>query len=165
MRKIVIGALAAALITYAPFAADAAPPRAMDACTLVGAQDVFRVLGWTIQSHVRRPYSVLGAMGSMCFLESPQGEVIVTVPDRGADFIGATPYNDSSAASLSRHVYGLGGDVTLYNGTAYVTRYKRSVAVRVVPNENPASYDDVEGFASVIIAHMRALDPKKASRP
>lgn len=136
--------------------ARAAPSRAagLDPCTFVGDRDAFRLLGWTIDGRRRRPYAVMGATGTMCFLHASQGQIIVTVPDRGIDFVGATPYNDSSAKSLARPVYGLGADVVLYNGTVFVTRFKRSVSVHVVPNDAPASYADVEGFAKVAIGHM-----------
>lgn len=129
-----------------------APP---DPCTLVSDDDAFRLLGWTLEGRTRKRYAIAGATGTLCFLDSQQGKIVVTVPDRGVDFIGVTPFSDSGAASMARHVYGLGGDVRLYNGTAYVTRYKRSVSVHVVPNENPASYDDVAGFAKTVIAHLR----------
>jgi len=149
-----------ALITCVALAAT--PPLAArtmraapDPCALVTKDDAFRLLGWSLAGSERKRYAIAGARGSICFLDSAQGKIIVTVPDRGVDFIGATPYNDSVAASLARHVYGLGGDVLLYNGTAYVTRYKRSVSVHVVPSESPASYDDVEGFARTTLAHMR----------
>ena len=128
---------------------------APDPCSLVSDQDAFRLLGWTVGGRSRKHYAVAGATGSLCFIDSPQGKIIVTVPARGVDFIGVTPYSDSGAAGLARHVYGLGGEVELYNGTAYVTRYKRSVSVHVVPNENPASYDDVAGFAKTVLAHLR----------
>ena len=144
-----------ALVTATPLDARAVRPAAPDPCTLVSKTDAFRLLGWSLAGSERKRYAVAGATGTICFLDSPQGKIIVTVPDHGADFIGMTPYSDSGAASLARHVYGLGGDVLLYNGTAYVTRYKRSVSVHVVPNENPASYDDVEGFARTILGHMR----------
>ncbi|GAC1309838.1 MAG: hypothetical protein NVS2B3_08450 [Vulcanimicrobiaceae bacterium] len=151
-----LAAIACALVLCAPPSrAAASTSLAPDPCSLVTKDDAFRLLGWTLEGRARKRYAIAGATGTICFLDSPQGKIIVTVPDRGADFIGATPYSDSGAASMSRHVYGLGGDVMLYNGTAYVTRYKRSVSVHVVPNENPASYDDVEGFAKTVLSHLR----------
>jgi len=135
--------------------AHARPQVAPDPCKLVADRDAFRLLGWTVDSRERRPYAIMSATGKVCFLHASQGQIIVTVPDRGIEFVGATPYNDSSAKSLAQPVHGLGADVLLYNGTVYVTRYKRPVSVHVVPNDAPASYADVEGFARVTIAHMR----------
>ncbi len=155
MRHFIVIASLAASIVLARDAASARGPSAPDPCTLVGPADAFRLLGWTIDGHEKRPYSIMGASGTICFLHASQGQIIVTVPDRGIDFVGATPYNDTNAKSLARPVYGLGADVVLYNGTVYVTRYKRSVSVHVVPNDAPASYADVEGFARVAIRHMR----------
>lgn len=151
----IIGILCAIGLVLAPLGARARVVKPLDACALVTNEDAFRLLGWSLTSRGRKRYAIGGATGSLCFIESSQGEIIVTVPDRGVDFIGATPYSDSGAASMARHVYGLQGDVVLYNGTAYVTRYKRSVSVHVVPLQNPASYDDVEGFAKTVIGHMR----------
>ncbi|GAC1539911.1 MAG: hypothetical protein NVS3B16_01430 [Vulcanimicrobiaceae bacterium] len=141
------------MLAGVPVGARAARPP-LDPCALVSKRDAFRLLGWELTEHKRRRYAVAGATGAVCFLEAAQGKIIVTVPDRGVNFIGATPYSDSGAASIARHVFGLGGEVVLYNGTAFITRYKRSVSVHVVPNENPASYDDVEGFARPVLARM-----------
>ncbi len=145
----------AVAISVSPVLVSAQRSARPDACKLVDDVSAFRLLGWTIDSREKRPYAIMGASGTICFLHASQGQIIVTVPDRGIDFVGATPYNDANAKSLARPVYGLGGDVILYNGTVYVTRYKRSVSVHVVPNDAPTSYPDVEGFARVALRHMR----------
>ncbi|GAC1395379.1 MAG: hypothetical protein NVS2B8_06550 [Vulcanimicrobiaceae bacterium] len=154
MSRLALSLLAAASIVI-PTGASGRPLAAPDPCKLVGNDDAFRLLGWTIDQREKRPYAILGATGKICFLHASQGQIIVTVPDRGIGFVGATPYNDSNAKSLARPVFGLGADVVLYNGTVYVTRYKRSISVHVVPNDAPASYADVEGFAQVAIRHMQ----------
>jgi hypothetical protein len=58
-------------------------------------------------------------------------------------------------AEMKKSVYGLGAEVTLYNGTVYVVRKQREIAVRVVPQDHAASYAEVEGFAKVVIRHLR----------
>jgi len=90
---------------------------APDPCTLVTKDDAFRLLGWSLAGRERKRYAIAGATGAMCFLDSPQGKIIVTVPDRGVDFIGATPYNDSAAASLAR-VTSTGSAATSFSTTA-----------------------------------------------
>ncbi len=128
---------------------------ASNPCALVTKTDVFRVLGWTIDSKEKKPYDMLGATGSMCFLSSAQGQVIVTEPDPGTTYPGASVYSQSDAASLSRTVYGLGAEVVLYNGTVYVSKHHRKAAVRVVPNDHNASYDEVQGFAKVLVPRLK----------
>ena len=44
--------------------------------------------------------------------------------------------------------------MTLYNGTVYVVKHHRDVAVRVVPQSHMASYDEVEPFAKAIIRRL-----------
>lgn len=136
-----------------PNAGAAQPPS--NPCAYVSNDDVLHVLGWTIDSRERKPYDMHGGTGSMCFLESTQGQVVVILPDPGSDFPGISVYNDPNAAGLERKLYGLGADVTLYNGTVYVVRARRSIAVRVVPQDHAASYNEVEGFAKVAIRHLR----------
>ncbi len=153
--RIVLSLVCAIVVAALPLAVRARALKTPDACALVSDADAFRLLGWSLSGRERRRYAVAGASGSICFLDSSQGKIVVTVPDRGVAFVGATPFNDSGAASLARHVYGLGGDVVLYDGTAFVTRYKRSVSVHVVPDAHPASYDDVEGFAKIVIARLK----------
>ena len=124
-------------------------------CAFVSNDDVLHVLGWSVESRERRPYDLHGGTGSMCFIASSQGQVVVILPDIGSDFPGISVYNDPNAAGLAKKVYGLGAEVTLYNGTVYVVRGHRNIAVRVVPDSHAASYDEVEGFAKVVIRRLR----------
>ena len=117
--------------------------------------DVFRLIGWNVSSVTRKPYDLQGATGKMCFLTSPQGVVVVTLPDAGAPFPGTTAFNDPQAQGLALTVYGMGASVVLYNGTAYVTKRHRDASVRVVPNDHPASYQEVRPFAKPLIRRMR----------
>jgi hypothetical protein len=135
--------------------AHAAIEEVLNPCSFVSNDDVLHLLGWTVQGRERRPYDLHGGTGAMCFLSSEQGQVVVIVPDPGSDYPGISVYDDPNAAGLAKRVYGLGAEVTLYNGTVYVVRAHRNVAVRVVPDNHMASYDDVEGFAKVIIRHLR----------
>ena len=124
-------------------------------CSLVTKTDVLRILGWTVDSKEKKKYDMLGATGSMCFLSSTQGQVIVTQPDPGTTYPGASVYSQSDAAGLARPVYGLGAEVVLYNGTVYVSAHHRKAAVRVVPNDHNASYDEVQGFANVLVPRLK----------
>lgn len=69
------------------------------------------------------------------------------LPDLASDFPGISVYSDPNADGIKKNVYGLGGEVTLYNGTVYV--------VRVVRDNHAASYDEVEGFAKVVLRHFK----------
>jgi hypothetical protein len=115
---------------------------------------VLHLLGWTVTGRRRRPYDLPGGTGAMCFISSSQGQVIVIVPDPGMDYPGISVYNDPNAAGLAKPVSGLGAEVTLYNGTVYVVKHHRNVAIRVVPENQMASYDEVEPFAKLIIRHL-----------
>ncbi len=144
-------ATAVFLFSAAPGASATGPT---NPCALVSDDDVLHVLGWTVATRRRKAYDIHGGTGSMCFLESTQGQVIVILPDPGTDFPGISVYNDPAAAEIEKKLYGLGADVTLYNGTVYVARKHRDVAVRVVPQDHAASYNEVEGFAKVVIRHL-----------
>jgi hypothetical protein len=155
VRAIVWTAAFAALA----FAASGTQARAsiekpLNPCSFVTNDDVTHLLGWTVEGRERRPYDLHGGTGAMCFISSAQGQVIVIVPDPGMDYPGISVYNDPNAAGLAKHVSGLGAEVTLYNGTVYVVKHHRNVAIRVVPENHMASYDEVEGFAKVIIHHL-----------
>ncbi len=145
---------ALALSALALTGASAAILKPLNPCALVTNDDVLHQLGWTVQSRERKPYDLHGGVGSMCFIASEQGQVVVILPDPGSDFPGISVYNDPNAAGLAKKVTGLGAEVTLYNGTVYVVRKHREVAVRVVPDNHMASYDEIEGFARVIIHRL-----------
>ena len=150
--------IAALGIGVAVLAARATPSAAAalptNPCALVSDNDVLHVLGWTVHSRERKAYDLHGGTGSMCFLASTQGQVVVILPDPGSDFPGISVYNDPNAAGLAQHLYGLCAEVTLYNGTVYVVRGHRNIAVRVVPDDHAASYGEVEGFANVVVKHL-----------
>ncbi|MGD0471807.1 MAG: hypothetical protein ABSB70_01135 [Candidatus Velthaea sp.] len=137
-----------------PAAARASIEKPLNPCAFVTNDDVLHLLGWTVDGRERRPYDLHGGTGAMCFISSSQGQVIVITPDPGSDYPGISVYNDPNAAGLARHVGGLGAEVTLYNGTVYVVKHHRDVAVRVVPQSHMASYDEVEPFAKVIIRRL-----------
>ena len=157
MRRHVLLTVAAllALPLAHPSAPAAAAGPTRSPCALVTKNDVFRILGWTIDSKEAKKYDMLGATGAMCFLSSVQGQVIVTEPDPGTTYPGASVYSQSDAAGLSKTIYGLGAEVVLYNGTVYVSKHHRKVAVRVVPNDHNASYDEVQGFANVLVPRLK----------
>ena len=128
---------------------------ANDPCRLLTRTDVFRLNGWNIARSERKRYDVQGASGAMCFLTSPQGVVVVTLPDPGAGFPGLTAFNDPQANGLALTVHGMGAEVVLYNGTAYISKRHRDASVRVVPNDHPASYQEVQPFAKPLIRRLR----------
>jgi hypothetical protein len=123
-------------------------------CGFVSNDDVLHLLGWTVDGRERRPYDLHGGTGAMCFISSTQGQVIVIAPDPGTAYPGISPDGDPAATGLVRHVTEFGADVTLYNGTVYVVKHHRNIAVRVVPQDHVASYAEVEGFAKVLARHL-----------
>lgn len=135
-------------------AARAAIEAPLNPCSFVSNNDVLHLLGWTVDGRQKRPYDLHGGTGAMCFISSSQGQVIVIVPDPGTAYPGIDPDSDPSATGLVRHVAEYGANVTLYNGTVYVTKTHRNVAVRVVPQDHMASYAEVEGFAKVVAHHL-----------
>lgn len=147
-------ALSALLLGAPATAALASIQQPLSACGFVSNDDVLHLLGWTVDGRERRPYDLHGGTGAMCFISSTQGQVIVIVPDPGTAYPGISPDNDPSATGLVRHVTEFGADVTLYNGTVYVVKHHRNVAVRVVPQDHMASYAEVEPFAKVISQHL-----------
>jgi hypothetical protein len=152
-------ARAAGLAAILGFAASAGGARAaiekpLNPCSFVTNDDVLHLLGWTVNGRERRPYDLHGGTGAMCFISNSQGQVIVIVPDPGMHYPGISVDNDPNAAGLAKHVGGLGAEVTLYNGTVYVVKHHRNVAIRVVPENQMASYDEVEPFAKVIIRRL-----------
>jgi hypothetical protein len=147
-------ALCAVLAWLPPTAARASIEKPLSPCGFVSNDDVLHLLGWTVDGRQRRPYDLHGGTGAMCFISSTQGQVIVIVPDPGTAYPGISPDSDPGAAGLVRHVTEFGADVTLYNGTVYVVKHHRKVAVRVVPQDHMASYAEVEPFAKVISRHL-----------
>ena len=137
-----------------PTSARASIEKAINPCSFVSDDDVTHLLGWTVTGRERRPYDLHGGTGAMCFIASSKGQVIVIVPDPGTAYPGISPDSDPGAAGLVRHVTEFGADVTLYNGTVYVVKHHRNVAVRVVPQDHMASYAEVEPFAKVISRHL-----------
>jgi hypothetical protein len=146
--------LAAVIVATSTPSARASIEQPLNPCTFVTNDDVLHLLGWTVDGRQRRPYDLHGATGAMCFLSSTQGQVIVIVPDPGTAYPGISPEGDQSSAGLVRHVREYNADVTLYNGTVYVVKHHRNVAIRVVPQDHMASYAEVEGFAKVISKHL-----------
>jgi hypothetical protein len=126
----------------------------LNPCSFVTNNDVLHLLGWTVDSRERRPYNLHGGTGTMCFIGSSQGQVVVIVPDFGSDYPGISVYNDPNATGLAQKVPGMGAEVTLYNGTVYIVAHHRDVAVRVVPDSHAASYAEVEPFAKVVIQRL-----------
>jgi hypothetical protein len=139
-----------------------APKAAVDPCTLVSNENVFRLLGWTITSRKRayhHYYSPAGyafhtRAGSLCFLESSQGVVTVTVADPNAAFPSDTPFEEPYQRVYAKEIHGYPASVLLFPGTAYIRRNHRDVAVKVSPNDHVASYYDVEGFVPIVVRKL-----------
>lgn len=163
IRTIGMSAALAVAVATGFASAGAAVLMPQNPCAFVSDTDVLHVLGWNVATRERKAYDLHGGTGAMCFLSSSQGQVIVILPDPGSDFPGISVYNDPNAAQLQQKVYGLGAEVTLYNGTVYVVRARRNIAVRVVPDSHAASYAEVEGFAKIVIARMHGA--QRSPRP
>jgi hypothetical protein len=134
--------------------ASAVPSPTSGVCSVITNADIFRLLGWHVD-HVRKRSYHFGSMsGRMCNYESSQGIVTTIVPDSGTPFPGISADNTPDAGDLVQTLPGFGARVQVFNGTVFVTRNRTRVAVRVVPESNPASYADVEPFAKVIVSRF-----------
>lgn len=132
-----------------------AAAKPLDVCGVITKRDIFRVLGWTVE-HVReRKYDFGTTTGKMCNYESSQGIVTTIMPDPGSPFPGLSSDNTPDSGDLVETLPGLGAQVQLFNGSVFVTRNRKRVSVRVVPESHPASYADVEPFAKIIVARFR----------
>ncbi len=74
-------------LTTAPASmpASAAVEKALNPCSFVSNDDVLHLLGWTVEGREPKPYDLHGGTGTMCFISSTQGQVVVIVPDLGSD--------------------------------------------------------------------------------
>lgn len=102
------------------------------------------------------PYDSQGATGHMGLYESSLGTLIVFLPDLGSPYPGNDALGDSA-----NHVERTIDDVsTMFtNGTISMTLGHTDVAVRVVPMDHPASYQEVEPFADLMIKHAAKYLP------
>ncbi|MGH7755000.1 MAG: hypothetical protein ACREM8_01790 [Vulcanimicrobiaceae bacterium] len=155
-RRTFLAFACAAMLCSPAFAKAAALPilHPINPCAILRPNDVFRLNGWTITSITHKRYAILGDTGKMCFLESSQGVIVVTVPDYGLGFPGLSVFNDPQAADYTRQIHGYPADVEIYNQTVYVTKHKQSLSVRVAPDEGMATYYDLEPFVKVIVKRM-----------
>lgn len=147
----VLSILAAGGFAGAPVAAATGATRGV--CSLMARDDVAHFTGWEIASVSKRRYSIQGATGRMCTIESSQGNIFVILPDAGMPFpdAGAASSNGSLAAVTS-HFSDRGIPVSIYRGTAFFALGSQDVAVRMVPTDHDASNAEVEPLARALIA-------------
>jgi len=101
-------------------------------------------------------YDSQGARGHMCLYESSLGTLIVFLPDLGSPY----PGNDALGDSANHFERTIDDVSTIFtNGTISMTLGHTDVAVRVVPMDHPASYQDVEPFAGLMIKHAAKYLP------
>jgi hypothetical protein len=150
---VVCAFLAATLLVCSRAPAAAATQPAV--CSVITKRDIFRILGWTVDHVRKRTYNFGTTTGKMCNYESSEGIVTTIMPDPGSAFPGLSSDNTPDSGNLVETLPGLGAQVQLFNGSVFVTRDRRRVSVRVVPESHPASYADVEPFAKVIVGRFR----------
>jgi hypothetical protein len=138
------------------------PKAAIDPCALLSNEDVFRLTGWNVTSRKRayhHYYSPAGyafhtRAGWLCFLESRQGVITVTVAAPNAAFPADTPFEEPYQRGLAKSVQGYPASVLLFNQTAYIRRNHHVVSVKLSPNDYVASYNDIEPFVPVVIRRL-----------
>ena len=135
---------------------------ALSACSLLTPADVSHLTGWDVNATHRRRYSIHGASGAMCSLESTQGIVLVMVPDIGSPYPGDAALAASGANEFASHGHEFGTEVTTVHGTAYFTVGERDIAVRLVPTDHDPSNAEVEPFARAILERLRTKAHKPA---
>jgi hypothetical protein len=151
-----------ALIVAANTRATPEPKPPIDPCALVSNEDVFRLTGWNVTSKkhaYHHYYSAAGyafhtRAGWLCFIESNQGVITVTVAAPNAAFPADTPFEEPHQRGLAKEVRGYPASVLLFNQTAYIRRHHHDVSVKVSPNDHVASYDDVEAFVPVVVHRL-----------
>lgn len=158
-------ALAGAI--FAPAAASAAvghasagtvkpAPHVWRACEFITKAQITTYTQWQIDSETQKPYALQGATGHMCLYESSLGTLIVFLPDLGSPY----PGNDALGDSANHFERTIDDVSTMFtNGTISMTLGHTDVAVRVVPMDLPASYQDVEPFAGLMIKHAAKYLP------
>jgi hypothetical protein len=155
-----IGTLAVIVATNA--LATPEPKAPIDPCTLLSNEDVFRLTGWNVTSKKRayhHYYSAAGyafhtRAGWLCFLQSNQGVVTVTVAAPNAAFPADTPFEEPYQRGLAKEVRGYPASVLLFNGTAYIRRHHHDVSIKVTPYNHAASYNEVEPFVPVVVRRI-----------
>ncbi|HTJ27507.1 MAG TPA: hypothetical protein VMA36_15205 [Candidatus Limnocylindria bacterium] len=154
---------ALAVIVAANSVATPAPKlSALDPCTLISDENVFRLLGWHVTSRERayhHYYSAAGyafhtRAGRLCFLESTEGVVTVAVADANAALPQDTPFEEPFQRAYGKELHGYPASVLLFPGTAYIRRNHHEVSVKVSPNDHMASYDEVEPFVRVVVRKL-----------
>ena len=118
-------------------------------CAVIAKNDVARLSGWQIANVEKRVYHSHGATGRMCTFDSNEGQIVVVMPDIGAPFPGQEL---AAAATYDRHTRVGDQDVKLSNGVGYFAIGRQGVAIRVLPNDHPASYAEVEPYVRIAIA-------------
>lgn len=124
------------------------------ACEFLSKQQISNYTQWQIDSETQKPYDLEGATGHVCYYESQLGTVAVFLPDLGSPYPGNVP---GDANTFHRTIDGV--DATFRNGTIYMTLGHTDVAVRVIPMDHPAAYQEVEPFAELMIKHAEKYLP------
>lgn len=151
-----------ALLAAVNIQASPQPKARIDPCSLVSTEDVFRLTGWIVTSKKRvyhHYYSPAGyafhtRAGWLCFLQSNQGVITVTVTAPNAAFPADTPFEEPYQRGLAKEVRGYPASVLLFNQTAYIRRNHEDVSVKLSPNDYVASYDEVEAFVPVVVRRL-----------
>jgi hypothetical protein len=127
-------------------------------CLLLDAQDIARILGWSVTAGAVRSYALPGGAGKMCTFEGREGTVIVTIPSKGSGL----PANDSTSdlGTVRRPLHDAGGlsaPVELDRGSAIVHQRGREYGITVQPIDAQfADENQMRALANVLVAHLPA---------
>jgi hypothetical protein len=154
--------LVLALLATAGSAATPAPKPSLDPCTLLSNENVYRLLGWNVTArkrdyrhyYTRAGYAFHTRAGWICFLESSEGVVTVSVADQNAALPADTPFEEPYQRVYGKELHGYPASVLLYPGTAYIRRNHHEVSIKVSPYDHVASYDEVEPFVPVVVRKL-----------
>ena len=124
-------------------------------CAYVTRADIVAVLHWSAGSGREVPYRLPQARGTICRYESPEGTVLVTVPERGSSFFNNNDLVDPFKNGMGTRVAGIGATVTMFDNTAYVNKGTRNISVAVLPANGAADESALVAFAKRIARRLR----------
>jgi hypothetical protein len=129
---------------------------ATDPCALLDAQDVARVLGWSVVAAAVRSYRLPSGAGKMCTFDGRDGTVIVTIPSKGTGL----PVNDltSDLGALRSPLHdarGLGPPVELGRDCAIVHARGRDYGITVQPIDTQfADEHQMRELVAALVTHL-----------
>ncbi len=127
---------------------------AIDPCSLMTADDVSRLTGWTsLAPASRKRYHMPQESGTTCSLSATEGVVVITVPDSGtpnATGVYANPLANGSATQVQIQ----DGYAEIFNSSAYVDKHHRHAVVKILPLADQATQEELTAAAEIVARRL-----------